>query len=772
MKKRKFSGLYIVVAAFIALTVIYSNRGQDRYSVQYAHSDFRQVYLEDYSGDSAALQYYYPKSEDTVICFTKGPISLEAPEDGITYNVEIQYAANDDTTVFRIFAADYISPDNSGGKVFVKENLDPMQPAFKTSFVLDQDVDSLFIVLETKDENIQIGRINVTTDNYLYRDTYMLYAIVIVCMLVILYLLNYDGVKTKGFAFKEEYIDSRKTRILFVAVMIIAVFIASLPILDDGIILGHDTEFHMARIDGIARGLQSGQFPVRIHGGTLNDYGYPNSIFYPELMLYIPAFLHICGISIYTCFKFYVILMNVLTFLTGYIAFKKMSTSRYIGITLSIIYLLLPYRILCAYWRSAIGEFTAMTFLPFVIYGLYAIIYGNKKDWYYLTIGATGVLQSHILTTEMTAVFAGVFVVFGIKELFTKEKRILTLIVAAIFTVGFNFWFIAPMVLMMLQLKLAVFNRPALTSQFASFDISNLFAINKIEFSGPYSLGVIVVFTLGLYLIYRLAYMDKEEKIFKAGDNLLINSIVFMWMSTALFPWAAAEKIPVIGSVVSSVQFPTRFLTIVQLTGIALLAVFIPMVISSSKTSKIVCFILVLVAVYTNLNFIEYTVIGDGFATIPSKSHYENNMDNQLSVGQAEYLISGNNLDYMVAHPPVLESENNTMEIENFKHWGTKLSFDYSVDLSPGNSDVIVLPVTYIPNYVIEIDGQRVYPFKTLDARVAFNVPAETGSVYVHYSEPLTFRLCEFVSLISVMAFILFSTEKGRKMLNKFKKSY
>jgi len=176
--------------------------------------------------------------------------------------------------------------------------------------------------------------------------------------------------------------------------------------------------------------------------------------------------------------------------------------------------------------------------------------------------------------------------------------------------------------------------------------------------------------------------------------------------------------------------------------------------------------------VYTNLNFIEYTVIGDGFATIPSKSHYENNMDNQLSVGQAEYLISGNNLDYMVAHPPVLESENNTMEIENFKHWGTKLSFDYSVDLSPGNSDVIVLPVTYIPNYVIEIDGQRVYPFKTLDARVAFNVPAETGSVYVHYSEPLTFRLCEFVSLISVMAFILFSTEKGRKMLNKFKKSY
>ena len=766
MKKRKFSGLYIIVAAFIALTVIYSNRGQDKYSVQYAHSDFRQVYLEDYSGDSAALQYYYPKSEDTVKCFTKGPISLEASEDGITYNVEIQYAANDDTTVLKIFAADYISPDNSGGKVFVKENLDPMQPEFKTSFVLNQDVDSLFIVLETKDEDLQIGRLNVTTDNYVYNDMYMLYVAVIACMLAVLYVLNSHNGKTKGFNFQGEYIDSRKTRMLFVLVMMTAVFIASLPILDDGIILGHDTRFHMARIEGIARGLQSGQFPVRIHGGTLNDYGYPNSIFYPELMLYIPAALHILGVSVYSCFKFYVIFMNALTFLIGYVAFKKMSNRRYIGITLSIIYLLLPYRILCAYWRSAIGEFTAMTFLPFVIYGLYAIIYGNKKDWYYLTIGATGVLQSHILTTEMTAVFAVVFVLIGIKELFTKEKRILSLVIAAIFTVVLNFWFIVPMILMMLQLKLEVFNRAALTSRFASFDISNIFAINKIEIAGPYSLGVIVLFTLGLYLVYRTAYMDKVEKLFKAGDNLLVNSIVFTWMSTALFPWAAAEKIPVIGSVVSSVQFPTRFLTIVQLTGVALLALFVSMAINSEKVKKIGCFILVLVALYTNLNFIEYTIIGDGAEAIMSKSCYENNIDNLHSVGQAEYLIAGNNIDYMIAHPPVLESENSTMEIDNFKHWGTKLSFDYKMDIT-NESDVIVLPITYIPNYIIEVDGQRVYPTKTLDARVAFSVPYEKGSVNVHYAEPLTFRLCEAVSVVSLAAFVFVCSDKGKKFFDK-----
>ena len=766
MRKKKFSGAYVIIIMFILFAVIYMNRGTDKYSVQYAHDNFRQVYLEDYSGDNAALQYYCPEGENTVKCFTKGPISLEATEDGMVYNVELQYAANDNSTVFKIFAADYISSDNSGGKVFVSKHLDPNESAVKTSFVLDQQVDSLFIVLETKDEKVQIGRVNIRTEEYVYNDTLLLYAIMIAFTAVLLYLANSGSARIKGFELDNRFIDSRRTCLLFVSVMAVSVFIASLPVLDGGIILGHDTQFHLARIEGIARGLQSGQFPVRIHGGTLNDYGYPNSIFYPELMLYIPAIIRLMGVSIYTCFKLYIVIVNIITFIVGYISFKKMSESRCVGITLSIIYLLLPYRILCAYWRSAMGEFTAMTFLPLVMYGLYAILYGNKKDWPYLAIGATGVLQSHILTTEMTAVFAALFVLLGIKELFGKDRRILSLVVAAVFCIGLNFWYLVPMVVMMLQLNLAVFNRPALTSQFASFDISNLFAVNKIEFHGPYSIGVIVLFTLGIYILYRIVYMDSDEMDLKKTDNLFINTIVFMWMSTALFPWAMAEKIPLIGSVVSSVQFPTRFLTIVQLTGVSILAVLICKISNSEKNKRIICFVLALVAIYTNLNFIEYTIIGDGFDTIPNKSMYENNIDNRHSVGQAEYLISGNNLDYMVAHPPVLESENSTMEIDNFKHWGTKLSFDYKMDIT-NESDVIVLPITYIPNYIIEVDGQRVYPTKTLDARVAFSVPYEKGSVKVHYAEPLTFRLCEAVSVVSLAAFVFICSDKGKKFFDK-----
>ena len=117
----------------------------------------------------------------------------------MVYNVELQYAANDNSTVFKIFAADYISSDNSGGKVFVSKHLDPNESAVKTSFVLDQQVDSLFIVLETKDEKVQIGRVNIRTEEYVYNDTLLLYAIMIVFTAVLLYLANSDNARIKGF---------------------------------------------------------------------------------------------------------------------------------------------------------------------------------------------------------------------------------------------------------------------------------------------------------------------------------------------------------------------------------------------------------------------------------------------------------------------------------------------------------------------------------------------------------------------------------------------
>ena len=69
-------------------------------------------------------------------------------------------------------------------------------------------------------------------------------------------------------------------------------FIVSLPEMISGFYDGHDMAFHLLRIEGIAQELKNGSFPARIHSLSLYGYGYPVSIFYGDILLYLPDAPH------------------------------------------------------------------------------------------------------------------------------------------------------------------------------------------------------------------------------------------------------------------------------------------------------------------------------------------------------------------------------------------------------------------------------------------------------------------------------------------------
>lgn len=119
--------------------------------------------------------------------------------------------------------------------------------------------------------------------------------------------------------------------------------------------------------------------------------------------MYIPAILRLQGVSTVICYKLYLVMVHALTAAVSYYSFEKLFQSRMLGLALAVVYVLNPYRLICCYYRSAVGEYTAIAFLPLVVYGLYAVLKGNKKDWPALVWGATGLIQSHILSTEIAA---------------------------------------------------------------------------------------------------------------------------------------------------------------------------------------------------------------------------------------------------------------------------------------------------------------------------------------------------------------------------------
>ena len=62
------------------------------------------------------------------------------------------------------------------------------------------------------------------------------------------------------------------------------------------------------------------------------------------------------------------------------------------------------------------------------------------------------------------------------------------------------------------------------------------------------------------------------------------------------------------------------------------------------------------------------------------------------------------------------------------------------MQLPQQGQSTITLPITYIPNYEVTVNGSRWQTFKADGGRVAFTVTEPSGSVAVSYQEPLLFR--------------------------------
>ena len=107
--------------------------------------------------------------------------------------------------------------------------------------------------------------------------------------------------------------------------------------------------------------------------------------------------------------------------ITMYQFVYKVTNKRTIALFASIFYMIAPYKLANVYKRFAIGEFTAMVFIPWVFLGLYNLFKQDGKKHYYIAIGAIGLMLSHTVTTLYIALFSVIYVLFNIEKLKDKE---------------------------------------------------------------------------------------------------------------------------------------------------------------------------------------------------------------------------------------------------------------------------------------------------------------------------------------------------------------
>lgn len=341
------------------------------------------------------------------------------------------------------------------------------------------------------------------------------------------------------------------------ALLAATVAFSSLLLLQNGNFSGHDWLFHLSRIEFIADTLRDGQFPVRVYTSARNGFGYGTPLFYGQLLLYIPALLRLLGFTVQQAMYAYMWGVNAATVGICYVCLHKIFGRRGLAVAGTMLYSLCWYRLYCLYTRTAVGEYTAMLFLPVLAYGLWRL-YGpdgqaRRSAWLPLMLAFTGFVQTHMLSLLMGAAAALLVGLLHPRRTFSPTG-LLTWGKAAVGCVLLNAWFLVPF----LSARQGSLPGSGANPAGEALAVDQLVVNGSSEALGLALLPGAVLF-IGLCLWQR-----RPSPLRKLGATALAVGLAACWLATDLCPWAGLQE-SVIGPIIQSLQFPWRWLGIASL---------------------------------------------------------------------------------------------------------------------------------------------------------------------------------------------------------------
>ena len=542
--------------------------------------------------------------------------------------------------------------------------------------------------------------------------------------------------------------------------MLALLFVTELPMTMNYIPKGYDLRFHYYRLYSIAEGLRDGLFPVKIQPEWFNGYGYATGIFYGDIFLYFPAVLYLIGFPMGTAYKVYVLLINMITIGNAYFCFRTMTKDKYVSLFGTVVYSSFLHRLVALYTRAALGAYTALAFLPLVILGIWAIYYGEeseyKRGWLYLAIGATGIIESHLLGTLMTILFIAIFIVISLRKTLQK-KTILALGKAAICCLLANLFFVVPFLDTYTNMTLAVGDyKGNLPLYYNSAFLSQLFSTSfnavadvKEDLYGmyqdmPMSIGPvsgIVILTAAALLIYNISKGKKKN------DTLIIllsMTFLSLWMSTNLFPYMwLSEYCPFLYEGLKKFEFAWRFLAVAS-TCITLLYVVMMMKTYEMFDRRKVLTGGAVISVLFCYQGADYLFQYDNLM-IPFEYEYSFRDLSVRAIYDGAYLPQGTDYKNMMADIQVSDAEQVKATLTQRK--GT--SVEIMTENHLAGEAYIELPILYYKGYQARSEEKSFFVSAGTNNRLRVSIPEGfSGMVSVAFREPWYWRSAEIVSLL------------------------
>lgn len=597
------------------------------------------------------------------------------------------------------------------------------------------------------------GKGTLQIDSIVIRELMIFRVTKVLCCIMLLAAINFILVYFFG---KHQYPGKNIT-----AGLLAIIFISSLPVFTDFIMGGHDLPFHLSRILSLGRTLESGKLWAPLEYDMVNGYGYPNPLFYGQLFLYLPAFLYVLALPIHTCYQIFVFCTNAATCLITYYCCKKICKNEKIALFGAGIYTLSAYRLIDIYVRAAVGEFTAMTFLPLVVLGFW-LVYTKEaqeislQDYLPIVVGLTGLFHSHLLTTEIVAIVIFLTCLLAVKKTI-QAKRLLALIKTVGITVLVNLAYLLPF-LDAMKMDVLVNTSGEGVIQGSGAYLLQLFGIfmppsgkDSLQINGDMPICLGFAFLLGLlafaWCMSKRQEWNIEERIeVKAGSVLTILAVLTILFSLEVFPWDSIHLFSkTIAKYACMIQFPWRYLSVatVLCTIISVLAV---MLMKQSGRKEAGLNLVKTMTIFTLVNmgllYMQYADI----STTTQMYAAQSPTDSITNIYGGEYLLVGTETSELIRRPVLTDAE--TVTISDFSSENGVSVFSYQNKAAEDKA--VLIPVLYYPHYqAVHIEnGEKLEIATGFNNRLCVKLPPQSeGKVVVSYAIPKLWYLAFAISV-------------------------
>ena len=564
----------------------------------------------------------------------------------------------------------------------------------------------------------------------------------------------------------------RKDKVIHYIIIIAASLIAAIPLINLRIYGTDDGYVHMLRIFGMEQILKEQNFPPFIYSKFANGFGYAINLFYSPIVTYGPLFFRIFGLHYYTCLKLFAYSTILISCFTMYNFLYEVSKKREIAILGAVIYAFIPYRLETIFNRFAIGEFTAYIFFPMLFHGLFNLLKGDGKKHYYIAISAIGLILTHTISTEYSAIFALLYIIFNFKQL--KNKGVIRKIaINVIFILAITAFFTVPLMEHKILGNYVIFNSTSMRSlpsdvQNSTIKISQLFKdigeVNGVSFK--IGIPLIILTLLGI-----VSYKKVDKNIRSEYITFAVIAMISLAMVTKLFPWI------IMPNILTTLQFAWRMLAFFEFALSIICAInlyyFIDIICKkSSKNSKDtkvhtktenlynMLLLFAIIVIITSMMKIDYNYSYEKEKFLTDEE-YETKINEKNSIWSInrEYLpekvdvkkLGKSYLDYRENRVYVLDGN---ATIINEKKEDLQLEFD--IENYKANT-ILELPYIYYLGYTVTTEqNEKIQVFESDNGMLAIKLDEniESAHITVKYTGTIIEKVSYLISAISIITFI------------------